>query len=418
MIQRDEFGAEEIIARINASSLHPFSSRANQPWLFDFVDLMASYYALDRFALRGADRWARHFIIKYPVRQHRAEAWHYAAPILRDLLLRITGDVVEIVAVPWEGTADRISHPVLPLNQEGSSVGLFSDGLDSLCGLDVAIADKRDIVWASITTGHKGKRIRETLDRSAVPAERRYSMSLMLGKGQNDKEHTQRSRTAVAIAMGMTLAYALDGAAVECYENGHGILNLPIPDLQYGSMSSQALNPSALPLWDTLTRILFGQTIELRFPNRFRTKGEMMRILSPTGRALIAATSSCDSERRLPGGEQQCGSCGSCVIRKISMRVAGIGDPTRYANVPPLVNVPRLLDYHATLLQHSLTSKDPWASLNLLHHELAGVDRSDDERLRRSTSSQTPQALRDATVNLLMRYVNEIKEWLRADYAA
>lgn len=411
-VKRDPFGALELVANINARSLHPFCDRANHDWLFELVDFVSAYYALDRFTARPRNGWCRPFTIEYPVRADRVDVWRFNAPLIKEWLLALTGDIVDVVPMPWEGDALRYDHLVLQLDGKVDAVGLISDGLDSLCGLDVAARFDRNMAWASVFAGHKGKRIREMIGAVAPShAHHHYHMTMDLANGNEDKEQTQRSRTVLAIVMGMTLAYALESPAVECYENGMGLLNLSIPDLQFSGMSSQVLNPSHLPLWDRVSRAFFEQTIELRFPNRFRTKGEMLKLLSQNALERIESSFSCDAEERVKDkGVLHCGTCGSCRVRQLALDSAGLVEyDADYAGVrrDPHVNTERLMRYHASLLAEALASGDPWRSLCRMQRELRNVPFSDERRVTHEAS----EYLRQKTMDLLRRHVLEIGRW-------
>jgi 7-cyano-7-deazaguanine synthase in queuosine biosynthesis len=427
-VDRDDFGSPSIIARFDARQLHPFTTEASDPTLFELLDLCVAYYALDRFVKRPMNGFGRTFVLRYPVRS--PELWRRNVPLVRQWLLALTDDDVEVVPVPWRDAGDHHDRmQSLSLTEPVEAVGLLSDGLDSLCGLDAALQESRRMAWVSVISGHRRKRISAMMElgsESEIAAIDHYMIRLRLKRGNKAKEKTQRSRTVLAVAMGMTLAHALGSDTVECYENGFGLLNLPVPDLQYGGMSSQVLQPGHLPLWDQISRAFFGRTIEVRYPNRFRTKGEMLKSLSPAALALVRETFSCDAGyRQAKRRVFHCGTCGSCRIRQLSIASARIESfDAHYAYVSrkgDALEYAALLRYHAGLLDAALRSEDPWLALNRLQSSIAIVPHSDDLRVA-ARASQDIQHHREflqlQTLELLRRHVAELNTWRPLDHAA
>jgi hypothetical protein len=204
-LERDHFGSVELLAKIDARGLHPFSDRANTEWLFDLLDFCVAYYALDRFIARPSQGWSRPFLINYPVRTERMEVWLSHVGLIREWILALTGDDVQVNPIPWAGVAERYPHPVLGLNEPATSIGLVSDGLDSLCGLHaIKVNDLSRVAFASIISGHRGPRIRNTITSTpGICPDLHFSISLHLRRGNEDKDQTQRSRTILAVVMGL-----------------------------------------------------------------------------------------------------------------------------------------------------------------------------------------------------------------------
>lgn len=50
----------------------------------------------------------------------------------------------------------------------------------------------------------------------------------------------------------------------------------------------------------------------------------------------VADTISCPSESELPPGIHHCGACGCCISRRAGFMVAGLSDPTKYQQLPPV----------------------------------------------------------------------------------
>lgn len=427
-VDTDPFGGRDIIARFDAGRLHPFTANACDPQLFDLLDLCVALNALDRFSRRPEDGWTRRFLVRMPV--FDPDLWKRHASLISEWIYALMNDEVEVfpIARSADGTHHK-RHPNLALDEPVDRIGLVSDGLDSLCGVDVASRNVHcRYAWASVVAGNRGPRIRRIIDLYDLAAKadaKHVAISLKIKNGNTFPEKTQRSRTVVAIVMGFTAAYALDAQFVECYENGIGLLNLPVPDLQYGAMSTQVLQPKHLPLWDRVSKAFFGRTIQLSFPHRFRTKSEMIRDLSPAALALLPSTFSCDAEARVKkSGVLHCGTCGSCRFRQLAIFDAGLTSDAEYAYAvrgENRIDPGRLLHYHSRLLGEALADADPWNALCRLQPELRGVDFSDDDRLlnrTRESLSAHQASLRQETVDLIRRHTASVSNWEEPHRAA
>jgi hypothetical protein len=411
------FATDRVRTLLDVNEIHPLTPMAADPALFEWLDLAVALYTLDRSVRIRAGQMGRVFELRLPVADVRS--WRRHAPLVTEWYEALTGDLVELVPVERGAQADHHRRPVnLGLDAGADVVGLLSDGLDSLCGADAALRRGDRLALASVITNPLRRatiaKVTSVLERQLGATLPRYALATRmrrLGKG----EKSQRSRTVLALVTGLTVARALGAYHVDCYENGFGLLNLPVPDLQYGSMSSQVLNPRHLPLWDRMTRAFFGETIEIRYPNRFRTKAEMVRELSEIARVAARCTSSCDRPLRLPHGVFQCGTCGSCRYRQLAVACAEVpieDVPYAYQHVGDGPDAERVLRYHAELLAGALAQAEPWPALVALQPELAAVPRSDDGRVGTFADDAHPRrAIESETVALLHRHVDEVRRW-------
>jgi hypothetical protein len=423
----DPFAEPTINALLDLERLHPLTARTSDPVCFELLDFIVAFYALDRSFRRPYDGWARHFIINFPVA--RVELWRRYAGLIREWLLAMTGDIVEVIPVSRKtGAVHHDREPMLALAAPVDVVGLLSDGLDSLCGVDAAVRDgSRRVALATVSTsGTRMRRIQQVAafaSRTAGYRIEHLCFGTKLYRKRKVKEKTQRSRTVLAVVTGLSAAYALGAPVVESYENGHGCLNLPIPDLQYGAMSNQVLQPRFLPLWDRIVRTFFEAKIIIRYPNRFLTKAQMVAALSCEATSLVRdATFSCDAEAREPGGILHCGMCGSCGHRRLSIAMSGRAIPdARYAMRQTSKREPDAevrMRYHAELLSAALGRPDPWTGLLELQPELYGVVEAEDERAPRTEAARWRDEAREGTLALLQRHVREVAAWRGQQIAA
>jgi hypothetical protein len=426
-VDADPFAPAAINALLDLDRLHPLTSRTSDPEFFELLDLVVAFYALDRSFRRPYDGWARRFVIEFPVA--RVELWRRYAPLVGEWLRSTTGDVVDVFPVVRKRAgAHHDRQPTLSLADRVDVVGLVSDGLDSLCGVDAAARDcSRRLALATVgTSGTRLNRISKVALLASSLAGyhvEHLRFGTKLYRKRKVKEKTQRSRTVLALVTGLTAAYALGASTVESYENGFGTLNLPIPDMQYGAMSAQVLQPRYLPLWDRVSRAFFEADIRVRYPNRFVTKAEMIARLSDEGIPLVRdAAFSCDSECRESAGILHCGRCGSCCYRRLSVAACGrpIEDAT-YAMRQMNRKEPDAalrLRYHAELLAEALETPDPWTALLRLQPELRGVAEAEEGRAPAAEAARWRDEARKSTIALLRRHVAEVAEWqVRSDAA-
>jgi hypothetical protein len=181
-----------------------------------------------------------------------------------------------------------------------------------------------------------------------------------------------------------------------------GLLNLPVPNLQMPHESSQALHPSNTRLWADLSARL-SHNVALSFPNRWLTKAQMCDRLSPDIRYLVSSTSSCDSPQRVDASAD-CGKCGSCIIRRIALKVSGLGGiDCTYSSVAARTDfeAEAVFRYHASLLSRVLNSDDPWPALIRLQPTIAASLPGHLDRHKRAHAITN-------TLALLRQHVNEM----------
>lgn len=390
----------------------PLSQLAATPHLLEVFELMLALYTADRLVLRPARRWARTFEINFPVGASRIAHWAAASDDFERLIGQCTGDYVSLrpyARPPNEYHVDARSQWLELEYPETTSVLLLSDGLDSLCGaIDAATIPGGKLAFVSlISNSRKHPRIHAVIDHlRAIHGARIafHPIRLHLEDAPRNQEITQRTRTMLAISAGLTVAAAYGASSATVAENGMGILNLPVPSIQMRHESSQVLHPANLHLWARISdRLLGGATVE--YPNRYRTKAQMLDALPERARPLIKVTSSCDAPQR-KDEHADCGVCGSDIIRKVALYEAGLSHYDRkYTRQPPkprLYDPLDLLRLQAARMKVALEAQDPWAALVRLQPTLRTAIEVADPKERRQSIA--------ATIELLRRHVTEVQD--------
>lgn len=390
--------------------------------MIDFLEFMLALYAIDRIAPRE-QTWKRTIRIRFPVVKERLGRWNAVLDSIKALCSRAAGDEVSVELIERRAPMhlDYIALPFALRDDPPPTVSLFSSGLDSLAGVSRIMKDTQSVHLLISIIANPNKiaqfdAIKGDLER-CYGTERIETLRLSsfldysghTKRGRQEK--TQRFRTPLALAAGLTAAAMVGSKILHVHENGFGLLNLPIPSVQLTHESSQALFPADALVWSSISEALLDG-VTVRYPNRFRTKGEMLVELPPNLSATIKRTTSCDAPPRI-SGYANCGLCGSCVLRRLAIAIAKLSDhDTHYSWTPPSDDIDReaALKHHAGLLRAWLAERDPWKELCIhqptllkLHEETADPDQR--------------YAIKQATLSLLERHCDEALSW-RVDHAA
>lgn len=397
--------------------LRPFAQPGVEPWLTELFEFALAYYTVDRLVKRKAS-WPREFEIKFPA--IRFDLWSQASGLVSDMLQATTGDIVHVV--PQQRRQQHMHsddrHLFFSLQSEAPpGIGLLSDGLDSLCGAwSAAKTSSNRYAFLSVLTNpsrmNRIHRVRSSLRSSFGGRIAFHEVDLRLHKPPRYQEQTQRSRTVLALVSGLTVAAGYGSRELDIYENGFGLLNPPAPGLQVPHESSQVLNPAHKSHWSVLARRFLGD-VSLNYRNRWYTKGEMCSSAPFSARDLIRCTSSCDSPSRVDP-ILDCGTCGSCILRKVALATANLTDyDIKYREHYPrrrAFDAATVLPYHARKLLQALDDIDPWPALISLQPTI-GPSIDADNQINRAPAI-------DATLSLIRRQALEIVRWESLQNAA
>jgi 7-cyano-7-deazaguanine synthase in queuosine biosynthesis len=394
-------------------ALFPLTQLANAPELLEFFELMLVFYTADRLSKRSRHTWRRDFKIVFPVR--RVSLWQSARDTVQDLIWSCTGDQVGLHIAERSGPGIlRSPHFALEHPCE-TEVVLLSDGLDSLCGaFERAKAPVENSAFVSVNTntrtGARLRAIRAGLQEVLGARASFFEVGLNLVKAPREQERTQRSRTMLSIAAGLTAAAAQASRRVWVCENGMGILNLPISSIQADHEASQVLHPRNLAKWKAVSDLLIGGA-SVFYPNRYKTKAQMVAALPERALRLIAQTSSCDHPQRYDANAG-CGVCGSCVYRKMALMPSGrTGHDGQYSKSAPKswdFQPVDLLRHHARTLNGALNEPDSWAALVRLQPTLREAIEDSGQRAHEVA----------ALVELLRRHIDEVASFKEIVHAA
>jgi 7-cyano-7-deazaguanine synthase in queuosine biosynthesis len=412
----------------------PFGTRLS-PVLADWIDIAVAAYFADRFALRQPQiasrqehNWGRSITLRVGVRQPHCWNRPEVLNALTGLLGFITGDKWGFEFIEFEGEP-RVSElngqgSLFPL-ESPSIVALFSGGLDSFAGLAKTMLDRPDyqfVLVSGVTNSRQqaGQRkqvraiineIGRSVTHVTVPLRRSWKDL------QDAEEWSQRARGFLFLTLGSATAISLQNKELFVFENGIGAINLPINGTQVGTYNSRAVNPITLMRMSHFVRLLTGQDFSIYNPFLFQTKGEMCSngaLVSLT--ELISETFSCDGFPVHSRGRPQCGTCSSCILRRLSLLRAKLQHHDSgylvdlYAPSKPLSQnqqyVLRAMCCQAQTITRQLHTDKPWESMV---RAFPALSRIEDVLVTNRTIDR--ENLRSSLLRLYREYLAEWKNF-------
>lgn len=366
----------------------------------DWIDIAMAVYLADRLSLRDDKKrhkniWKRKFNLKIGVRN--LEIWQddEIRSELAKVLHYFTDDEWDFDFVEIEGEErSKIIQPKLPMPLTSRpQIALFSGGLDSFAGAAQQLFKKPETPFVFISGATNTRQIygqRTQIKELIKISPNREVIHHTVGFGihWNKSEHpkeenSQRTRGFLFITLGAVTALNCGVNGLEIYENGIGAINLPYDASQIGTMSSRAVNPSALLLMEEFIEKISGQKFYINNPYLFQTKSEMCRQEIVKNLAQTTSeTFSCDGFPVRAAGRPQCGICTSCLLRRLSLENAGLGfydDGESYLtdlanpNSQPSfnqLNDLKAMEWQYQIIDDCLKQKDAWRALTYEYPQL------------------------------------------------
>ena len=403
------------------------------PELLDLLDLAHAVHLTDRLArrrIRGTMgdelNWVRNINVSLRVR--RPDIWN--SPAVQD---RLSEALTLLTDDRWNlhfqerrfdpSAKERQGHLFSLRPSQPITTALFSGGLDSLAGLGIQLADRRSDHFVTVSAASTSRLV--PVQRGLIQALRarfglrithvRTRFGFVHRNGSYDHDETsQRTRGFMFMTLGAAAATAAGCDTLTLYENGIGSLNLPISKGQFGSQATRSTDPRVLLAMGQLVALLLDRPFRVVNPFVLQTKGEMCAVLSAIGiDDLAAQTISCDGYPQRSAGAAQCGSCTSCLLRRLSLQVAGLQrhDPGHLYRRDTLTAADQLSDEHSgpwrvtlahvSAVRRALSSADPWGNFIRLHPELIEIVRAIPTVTE--TAADVPQQL----TRLYRRYCDE-----------
>jgi hypothetical protein len=199
---------------------------------------------------------------------------------------------------------------------------------------------------------------------------------------QYAQEASRRTRGFLFLIFGGVVSLAAGSARLHVYENGLGAINLPYDQSQIGTDNARAVHPRVLGLAAELLASVSGKPFSIINPCIYLTKAQMLAHHSIRQiQEALALTFSCDGFPVRAEGKSQCGFCTSCLLRRLSLEIAGLDafDTHEYLRDWKSQSFPsthqhlrglRAMDWQTLRFRRCLEESDPWLALTLEFPEL------------------------------------------------
>ena len=398
----------------------------------DWAELAVAIYIADRFSPRRDLRFHkglghRRRKIQLRIAVLDLAFWKSAniRQVLRDALWVLTEDDWQFEFIQRETSlppcaqdflfAESINGPI--------RVALFSGGLDSFAGaaFQLQTPNLTHVFVSGVTHGRMevGQQqqmslLKNNSTRNIRHIPVRYGLKEKKIR-DNTLERSQRSRAFMHVTLGAIAALHAGMNDLYMYENGFGALNLPFDATQIGIETSKAANPVFLRAMEKFIEVVSGNPFKIVNPFLFLTKAQALRE-AQVGKfgASLAETFSCDRFPDWREGRPQCGTCASCILRRLSLEAADLADcdlGSSYARdvksdlfVPdnPTATILSHYEEQASTLDKALNSDNPWQALASDFPELYEIE------IALNSDGKNEKQVREDLLTLLR---NQVAEW-------
>lgn len=296
--------------------------------VWDFTSIALSVTAADNSLSResSTDGWTRQ--INLTIHLCDPSAWNPIKSELQSILRFLTGDFWELkfleggIEPPY---AKKIKQ------YDADCVSLLSGGVDSLVGAIDLVSDQHNPIFVSQVVRGDAKTQRKYAQR-VCPRSAHFQWSHKIHVPKGESESSTRGRSIIFFAFAALAASAIrvsseNPISIYIPENGFISLNVPLNSGRIGSFSTKTTHPVYLAgienIWTSL-----GMNIKLVAPYQFKTKGELLSDCKDREllHELISDSTSCGKYSR--HGQQHCGRCVPCMVRRAAFLEAGIDDST------------------------------------------------------------------------------------------
>lgn len=311
--------------KFTMDSLESYFFARWEPDAWDALLVAAAVEFADRTKRRPAYTWRRHFALRIPV--HNPRLWNSSKveTSLRDGLEFLTGDEWRFEFLARKKDAERPEQIQLNLDPLVEAVIPFSNGLDScaVAGLlQRRLGNKlvRIRLGSGLDEGKKLSRERKAFTRipyDISPGEKPFA------------ESSARSRGFKFAVISGIAAYLSNATKIIVSESGQGALGPSLVTVGQAGEDYRS-HPLFTRRMESFLKALLGYTVTYEFPQIWNTKAETLRqFVDECKDSSWAQTRSCWQQNRQTGVDEKwrhCGICAACMLRRLSIRAAGLED--------------------------------------------------------------------------------------------
>jgi len=309
--------------------LRSYCFAAWDPIIYDLPLVAATVNFCDWSFRRSALCWERAFDVRIPV--HEPARWNDAAVLnaLHRVLQLLTGDRWTIVFVARNRPYAPPAEQSLPISTNSRAVIAFSNGLDSHSVAGWFAAENGDDSLIRVRVGRGDKTRPRKVPFTALPFKVRPA--------GNNHETSGRARGFKFAATSGLAASISNVSEIIVPESGLGALGPVL--VRFNRMYSDFRNhPKFFRQMEVFLAALLSRHLTFKQPRLESTKGESLRAYLEHARidhsaaavqALVETRSCWQNRHYVAVGDhkRQCGICASCMLRRLSMQVAGIEEP-------------------------------------------------------------------------------------------
>lgn len=313
--------------KISPRALQDFSAKLLKPVEQDLVVLAGAVAYADRKVRRKrAKGWSREILLTVPVRDPKFWSRAESVTALTDTLDFVSGDHWTFHFVADSAATLVTQQSALDFTRGNYVVLPFSDGMDSFLQWQLLKKEESDVNLLRVHTSSRAtnRDRNRSIDSLADRSDQRLGMPVSLSVGDH-AEPTYRTRTFLFFVMAALAAHKSEASRVVIGENGVGMLGpsmVPFGD----ECPHRTTHPAFTRRLATFINCILDGHITFDHPQRFRTKGQVLRHavdLSVTG---WKQSHSCTRGPRIQLDGKPCGICGGCLLRRTAVHAAGLQD--------------------------------------------------------------------------------------------
>lgn len=315
------------VLQLDTEGLETYFFADWNPVLVDLLVVAAAAEFCDVSRRRPEFSWSRRFDVRIAV--HDPALWNRpdVREALRDALSYLTGDVWTFTFVPRRRDVPRVGQGSLSLQSEWRVIMPYSDGLDSRAVHALTAAEEGLGGLVRVRLGAGGvdqpRRAKKRLPFAVVP----YKL-----KRPAQGESSARSRGFKFAAVTGIAALLAGVRRIVVTESGQGAFG-PMLAVSGQIYPDYRVHPTFSRRMERLLYAISGKDVQYEYPRLWSTKGETLR----AAQALEAPpswtdTRSCWQQSRhcsVDGRRRQCGVCAACMLRRMSMFIAGVEEPAQ-----------------------------------------------------------------------------------------
>lgn len=219
-----------------------------------------------------------------------------------------------------EVTFSENSHSLLAVEEEMSFeegvTCLFSNGVDSYAGVLNSCGRFKDLTAFFVNHGDQ-RNLRSLAQRFQNQEFKKLGIKLRITDAPRHGSYTRVSRGAL---------YVLDS-----FITGHNIIvvseigpTMYQPRFTLLDTISLTTHPRVLQLATEIANVVLSKPVTIIKPHEHLTKAEIVSALS--SRRMLQSTCSCATTRWASSNAPNCGSCYSCILRRLAFLAAGVND--------------------------------------------------------------------------------------------